>query len=416
MIYFIGNQPLLLDNNDIYQVSTIEKCLEYFKDKSIIQVDTETEGGKNSIPNPHTHKVLCLQLGDSNNQFVIDTSIYSISLFKSILEDKSKIKIFTNAFFDLRFLFHYGIFSENIYDCFLAEMLLTLGKDLEKGYRSLESMANRYCNIKLNKEIRGQIHYRGVNDSTVIKYAAEDVTFMEKIMNCQLKLLEKDNLLNAIKLENSFIRPLAYISYKGFKVDPEKWLEVDKSNREKLKSIHEELNQWVIKNNHKEFTAAGISGLLFEEFNNCIINWKSAKQTIPLFKKLGINLTVKDKKTSKDKDSVDIKSLKRQIEKSSILPTYIRYKELEKEISTYGEDFIKDNLNKVTKRIHSEFFPLADTGRVNSSNPNLSNIPSTDEFGEMHPLRKCFICEEGNNLIISDFSQQEPFDKGLIIN
>ena len=128
------------------------------------------------------------------------------------------------------------------------------------------------------------------------------------------------------------------------------------------------------------------------------------------------NLTVKDKKTSKDKDSVDIKSLKRQIEKSSILPTYIRYKELEKEISTYGEDFIKDNLNKVTKRIHSEFFPLADTGRVNSSNPNLSNIPSTDEFGEMHPLRKCFICEEGNNLIISDFSQQEPFDKGLIIN
>jgi hypothetical protein len=42
MIYYIGNQRLF-DPND-FSMSTISECLEYFKDKPEIAVDTETTG------------------------------------------------------------------------------------------------------------------------------------------------------------------------------------------------------------------------------------------------------------------------------------------------------------------------------------------------------------------------------------
>jgi DNA polymerase-1 len=90
------------------------------------------------------------------------------------------------------------------------------------------------------------------------------------------------------------------------------------------------------------------------------------------------------------------------------LPIYLKYKGIQKEMSTYGEDFLRNNLNPVTGRIHSEYFQLADTGRITSSNPNLQNIVATDDEGEVHPLRKCFIAEEGSSLVLADYSQQEP--------
>lgn len=410
MIYFIGNKQLIESDN--FDTCTIDHCLDYFKDKSEIQVDTETQSGKKIketlyLPNPYEQKMFCYQLGDRENQYVIDNSLYPISLFKVLFEDKNKVKIFANAFFDLRFIIHYGINPKNIYDVFLAEMLLTLGKNMEKGYRSLEQMALRYCNIQLNKEIRGQIHWRGLDD-TVIKYAAEDVSFMQDIKEKQCELIKKDKLERALSLENRYVITLARMSYNGYKINPIKWLEVNVNNKAKLEEYKEKLSAWVIENNHHEFTNALKSGILFSDMQYCTINWKSSKQVLPLFKKLGINVKSIDKKTSKEKDSVDIKILQRQSSKFSILPIYIRYKELEKEIDTYGENFIRENLNSVTKRVHSEYFQLLETGRISSSNPNLQNITSTDENGDPSPLRKCFVPEEGNDLIIADYSQQEP--------
>lgn len=412
MIYFIGNPSLVPPEN--YKISTLEECINYFRDKKEIQVDTETQSGKlikgtRYLPNPYEHKVLCYQLGDRNNQYVIDNSVHPLSCTKELMENPDILKIFANAFFDLRFFIHYGINPINIYDVFLGEMLLTLGKDMEKGYRSLEQMALRYCGIQLNKEIRGQIHWRGMDD-TVIKYAAEDVSFMQDIKDQQYKLIERDNLQNALKLENRYIITLARMSYNGFKIDSKAWLKVSEDNKVKLQEYKEKLSQWVIDNNHFEFTnSKNGQGLLFEEIRYCTINWKSSKQVLPLFKKLGIDTKKLDKKSSTEKDSVDIKILQRQVNKCSLLPIYIRYKEIEKEIDTYGEDFLRENLNPVTKRVHSEYFPLLETGRISSSNPNLQNITSVDEFGEVSPLRKAFICEKGNSLIVADFSQQEPF-------
>jgi DNA polymerase-1 len=407
MIYFIGNSEIE-EKNNVYTCSTINDCIKYFKDKKVIQFDTETEYNKRNpkaLPNAYEHKVLCYQLGDKENQFVIDNSLYPLNLFKYLFEDESIIKLMTNGFFDIRFLFYFNINIKNVWDCFLVERALTRGIKHEKGYLGLQSLVKRYCNVELSKEVRGEIHWRGL-DSSVIKYAATDVIYMENIMNQQKIKAKNDNLENYITLEHLFLPCLAKVSYKGFKIDPTKWLSIAEENRKHLLIYKQKLDQYVISSNFNEFLDNQLD--LFDTTVNCKIKWSSSKQVIKLFEKIGINVEVRDKAKGGTKKSVEGKHLIKQSNKFEILPIYLKYKEIEKEISTYGESFIKQHFNPVSQRVHSEFFQILNTGRISSSNPNLQNITASDDMGEVNPLRTCFIAEKGNTLIVADYSQQEP--------
>lgn len=55
--------------------------------------------------------------------------------------------------------------------------------------------------------------------------------------------------------------------------------------------------------------------------------------------------------------------------------------------------------------IHSNFSPVARTGRLSSSNPNLQQIPSRTYLGKR--IRHAFTCEEGEAFIVADYSQLE---------
>lgn len=402
MVYFISNQKRISTNTNEIQEATIQDCLEYFKNKDIIEVDTETERSKWSsnvdrLPDPYTAKVLCIQLGDKNNQFVIDTNV-DFSSLKVLMEDKNKLKILANAFFDLRFFYHYGWETVNVYDVFLAECIIYRGKKLPKGFRGLEQMSTRYLGETVSKEVRGQIHWRGLDD-TVIRYAAGDVCKLNSIREKQLEVIKERNQEQYLRLENRYVLELAKMSYVGFKLNKDNWLEVEKQNKVKLQELQKQLDDYVVSIGNHKYIDNTLWGL------TSAIKWSSSKQVTPFFKDLGIDTSVRD---DEDKDSVDIKSLRKQQNKFEILPIYIRYKEVQKEITTYGTKFLQQNLNPVTNRIHPEFFQILETGRISSSNPNSQNIPATDEVGEIHPLRKCFTASEGNMLVISDFSQQEP--------
>lgn len=404
MIYTIGI-PRLFSYED-FKVAEVSDLIKWLQGRTWFNVDTETEyeEKKKGISNPYQHKVLLLQIGDKDTQFVIDPNTTDIQFLKPYFEDKNICKLMVNAFFDLRFFFHWGFEVRNVYDCFLAELSMTLGKDLPKGSRGLGAMAEKYCGVKLNKEVRGQIHYRGLDD-TVLRYAADDVKYLDDIRSKQALEINKLQLENTLKLENRFILTLAKISYKGFKVDSKKVLQICEENKVCSLELQKKLNEYVVKFGDPDFVDNQID--LFTAGTNCNINWASPKQVTKLFKKLGINCQIRDKKTGKMKDSVDGKHLNRQKSKFEVLPIYLEYKETQKEITTYGEKFIKDNLCPVTNRMHSEFFPILETGRISSSNPNLQNITATDG-GEISPLRECFITESGRNLIISDYGQVEP--------
>lgn len=423
MIYIVTGQELLFEESWIKKAS-MQDVEKYFLNKDIIEVDTETERcpwgklpakgrvkkvdkedftRKDRLPDPYTSKVLCIQLGDRQNQFVIEcATVNFIPITKKLLEDSTKLKIFTNAFFDLRFIFHWGINIKNICDIFLQEMILTRGlsvKILGRGYRSLGGMCDRYLGVHLNKEIRGQIHWRGL-DPTVVKYAAEDVTYQNDIRLIQEEKLRELNLYRYADLENRYVISLARTSYRGFGIDSQKWLKVEEENNKILLKYQEELDNWVINNQPKYSETT-----LFDK--RCLIKWTSSDQVKPLMKDLGINIETRDKKTGEDKESVEIKLLQKQINKSELIPIYIRYKELKKEITTYGSAFLEQNLNPITKRVHSEFFQILETGRISSTKPNIQNIPGMLEE-DTHPLRLAFTPKEGNIFVVCDYSQQEP--------
>lgn len=382
--------------------------IDYFKDKEWVAVDTETTGF-----DVFNKQLLSIQFGDKDKQFVVDLSTISIKLFKELLESKNLI--LQNAKFDLRFLYYHGIFPKSIYDTYLAEVKLTQGD--KNVRRNLGALEKKYCSTNIvDKGNRGLIHRQGFSD-TVIEYCAGDVTVLHEIREKQLIKAEELDLIGAIRLENEFCLSLAYTEFCGLYLNPTMWME--KVNKIKLLLIKSEqnLNNYILQNNFSKYIDQQLD--LFSTERKVKINWNSDKQVKELFKELGISIITVEK--GETKESIEATVLLPQVEKFTILPLYLEYKKYEKNISTYGETFLR-HLNSVTKRIHTNFTQIVDTGRMASGGKqgdtetvNLQNIPADE-------TRKCFTPQFDYNILINaDYSGQEQIvlankskDKDLI--
>lgn len=391
MIYLVSNR---LFETDSYKLATCEDVLEYFKDKFEIYLDLETEGF-----DPFTRKVLTLQLGDFENQFVIDANYCNINFFKELIE--SKLIVGQNLKFDLRFLYYHNIWPKLVFDTYLAERVLTIGDKFSK--KNLGALGEKYANTNdIDKSQRGLIHREGLTERVVL-YCANDSKFLGIIKDKQIEQLYEKKVYIDCYLQNLFVRVLAYIEYSGIKLDSQKWLEKCKKDKELYNKCVDTLNSFLIQNNITKFIDNQLN--LFDDNVSTRINWASPKQVIELFEHLGLNVTIVDQGVTKKsvEDGVIAKL------NHPIIPLYREYSKAAKLISTYGEGVLK-HINKVTERIHTNFNQIMDTGRLSSGGKNketgvehinLQNIPS-DPF-----TRSCFVAEKGNTLIISDYSGQE---------
>lgn len=364
MIYLVTGQQELFDN-DLYKVISVEESLRLLSTLTIVGLDTETSG-----LDPYTKDLITVQLGCFDFQIVIDCRTIDITLYKDFLES-DRLFIGWNIKFDLKWLFKYRIVPKRVYDGFLAEKLMWLGYPTGFHSMSLKSAGQLYLGVELDKTVRGKIIYSGLQDD-IISYAANDVKYLEKIQEAQLKVLKEKDLLTAIDYENRFVLPLSYCEYCGIKLDKDKWLEKMKSDQEKLDEAQRDLDNWVVErfSDNSKYTYINRQGSLFDGFDltpKCLINWNSSKQVIPLLEELGFNLVVKDKATGELKKSVEAKVIKPQLEVSDIAPIYLRYKAAQKVVSTYGQNFI-DQINPVSGRIHTNYQQLgADTTKKHSN-------------------------------------------------
>lgn len=138
---------------------------------------------------------------------------------------------------------------------------------------------------------------------------------------------------------------------------------------------------------------------IYAELNEVAdINWDSPKQVAPVLKSFGVSTMVMDKDTMQLKESVSKLALKDQ-GSHPIVEKYLKYKELKKSASSYGEKFLAHVGDD--GRIHSSFHQIKDTGRTSSMAPNMQNIPRTEVF------RRCFQGQGDNVLVIADFANQE---------
>ena len=87
---------------------------------------------------------------------------------------------------------------------------------------SLKSAGEKYCNIELDKSIRGKIIWSKTLTTDIIVYGAKDVQYLGKIRTEQLKLLKAKDLVTALAYENKFCPVLAYFEFCGVKLDENK--------------------------------------------------------------------------------------------------------------------------------------------------------------------------------------------------
>ena len=387
MIYLIDGSEHAM-NPSHYQSATIDSVVEYCKTKEVLGVDTETEGFDFTCK-----KMIMFQIGDEDNQYVIDTRHVSIEPLRNILEDKNIIKIFHNAKFDYKFIKKWGnIECEGIYDTFLTERVLNCGKDNVKY--GLKDVCKKYLNVELNKDVRNQ--FIGLTGQPFredqIVYGAKDVEYLLMVRAKQLPLIDKYKLNNVVELENRVVNAFADIEYNGLDLDSEKWKEIEAVNMDKADKLESDLDEMVKNDSRiKHFVSKYIQTDMFtpvEEIRDVDIKWTSPKQVLAVFKCIVPKL-----------DNVNGKQMYKYRFKYPLIDKYVKYKEAMKLCTSYGDAFFK-NLSS-DKRIHTNFHQILDTGRVSSSKPNMQQIPADNIY------RNCFTAPDGWSFVSADYSSQE---------
>lgn len=437
MIFLVTKQQELF-KSEVYKVIDEQSALEMMKDWNLIQFDTETDGRNARINN-----LLCAQFGNdkADARVVIDCTTVDIRLFKNILETKRIIG--HNLKFDLQFLYNYDIVPRKVYDTMIAEQVLYLGFPPSVKSYSLQSVAWERLHIDIDKTVRGEIIWRGL-DTKVIVYAAGDVTYLERIMVSQvIEAKVQKQCLKAIELECNFVPVIAYMEWCGIKLDVDKWKEKMLVDRKNLNESIEKLNLFVQRKyqedpeKFKKFITVDLQGDLWTGFDTtprCNILWSSSTQVIPFAKALGFDTVVQDAKTGEDKDSVLEKHLKKQkgIDDEFLLEYFGRgeigdddyypgYTGSAKRVSSFGQGHL-NAINPKTGRIHTEYKQLgADTSRMScgskNSNTDLAKYkklkPSDCSYPNMQQLssdeitRSCFVPEKGNLWVSCDYSAIE---------
>jgi len=405
MKYIVSNNPRLFDW-EVAKLISVEEALEMLLKQQILGFDTETRG-----LNCYKDAILSSQFGTKDFQVLFDHESVSVQVIKPLLESDILI-VGQNLKFDIRFMYYHGIIPRKIYDTYIAEILLTNG--LKYNGRTLKDLAFNYLGVTLDKSVRGEIIYKGLTESTV-NYALADVEHIIPIMELQIEKINELDLVTALNLENNFVKVLAYIEHCGIKLDTEKWMAKFEKNKQDLGLAEEGLNQYLWDNNYHQYFDSQLD--LFSTERKCIMNWNSSKQVLPFFNQLGIKTT--EYKKGEERESVDAKMIEKQKKEFPIITPYIKYKELQKECGTYGENWLK-YIEPATGRIHTNFTQLMDTSRISSGDskrdlPNMCNLPSDPE------TRSCFISEPGNVMIDCDYSGQETVvlanlsqDRGMI--
>lgn len=425
----------------------MQKCVDYLSEISVIGLDIETQrkhpkGTYNECVykaglDPYLSRICMLQIGDLEEQYVIDCRTVDISPLLSIFSDKTKLFVGHNLIFEAMHLkTNYGIILYNIYDTFLVEINLTNGlgkdKDNSNGLRySLEALAERYLGIRsakkmdlfteddgeeyVDKSIRLQFIEWGDAPFTKsqVEYGKNDIIYPLKIKELQKENKWYSQYLN--NLENEFCLVLSDIMVKGIGFNSEEWLNTYKQKVPIFEKRLAKLNKYVIDNKHLKFCQLPD---LFSSDTKCSILWSSSDQVIKYFKFLGFCPQEKSKQTKRTEYTVGAKALLKllnseYIEKymqdvevgeiktqEDLILSYLLMKTAEQAITTFGEDFLK-YIHPITGRIHTSYKQILNTGRISSNKPNIQNIPAEPEY------RRAFIPCINNKMICADYSSME---------
>ncbi len=279
----------------------------------------------------------------------------------------------------LRALMDHGFDDINlIFDNSLAAYLL----DPAGNAYPLPAVLEAYTDYSLPEGTaapEGQLDF-GDASVTPAQVAASEVAAVALAMRSLEAQIAEDGLaeLNS-GVEVPLVAVLARMEHEGIAADVARLSELNQSMTDEAGSLAEAIQE-----------SAG------EEFN---VNSTKKLREI-LFEKLELT----PQKKTKTGYSTDQATLEKLSGEHPIVDELLRYREVEKLRSTYGQPLV-DAVGE-DGRIHATFNQtVARTGRLSSENPNLHNIPVRTELGRT--FRQAFVASAGCRLIVADYNQIE---------
>ncbi len=315
---------------------------------------------------PHQAKIRLIQLAVENRPVVmVDLDAFDdvrdLELLRQVLMNHS-VKVFHNANFDIKMLWAIGIdVGGPIFDTMLAARLLS-----SSGRVGLANIAKRYLDIGLSKT--GQTSgWSGELADSQLLYAARDALVLLRLRTQLKSELVEANLIQIAKIEFDCVRATAEMEYTGMK----------------LHSIKVDAYYHRVEARRTELRAA-----LYDYLGE--INLVSPHQVKRALAQIGVDV----ERTAR-------RALMPLIDRHPSIPLLLEYKKLSTLVSVFFEPLPRATSVK-TGRIHTNYWQLgAATGRFSCSGPNFQQVPR--DAG----VRACFVAEDGNKLVIADYSQIE---------
>ena len=370
----------------IDEVSKLEKEVPTIMDSLSWGCDTETTG-----LDPHKDKVIMLQLGRRDIQYVIDVRKVSLEPLRPFLESQQHRKVFHNAKFDYKMIKGTsGIETEQARDTYLAEKCFQAGR--KRGGFSLAAILKARLGIEMNKEVRSSfINHKGAFTKDQIAYAAKDVSHLIELCRHQIVDLEKEGLVNTWLLECHAVQSFADMEFKGLNLNKEAWLKIKADNVAKAKGLEEQMDEI-----SKNFFPLDL-------FGKVDINYGSTVQMLQLLKAMKVKIPTigpgGTKKMVPIEDTSD-DSLKR-VKDYKIVDLLKKHRSALVRVNTFGESYT-NAIHPNTGRVHFLLHQYGtDTGRpakAGDSPINPLNTPREKVF------RNAFIADDGWMIETDDYS------------
>ena len=247
----------------------------------------------------------------------------------------------------------------------------------------LPTITEEFLGFRLPAPAKGQADMFGGESDEELKIQGEKAeAILQLYPILRDKMVEMDVVRPYEELDIPLIKVLAAMELEGVTLDIPFYKNLENEFSSQIDEIEKEV-----------FKVAGDK-----------VNLRSPKQVGELlFEKLQLPV-IRKTKTGYSTDAEVLSELAAM--KVSPIPEFLlRYREVEKLLSTYVKA-LPTMVRPDTKKIHTHYQPSnAATGRLSSDNPNLQNIPVRTENGRR--LRKGFVPSPGRVLLSADYSQVE---------
>lgn len=271
---------------------------------------------------------------------------------------------------------------KNYEDVMILEYLI----DSNKGNYDILKVSNEFLNLEILdlKEMLG----KGKNKKTffeleeniIFKFISQNVFAISALYDIFIEKAKENNLISLYEnVEKPLVKVLADMEKTGVLVD-----------RNKIIELNEEYSKLAYLYEQKVYELAGE-----------VFNLNSPKQLgVILFEKIGLPVV----KKTKTGYSTDVEVLEKLSKKREIADYILKYRSLNKLISTYLDGILEYIMDD--GRVRTSFKQMITaTGRLSSVDPNLQNIPIRSEEGKN--IRKVFVADKNKVFIDADYSQIE---------